>query len=128
MRIDVFTVFPSLMDALCAETMLGKARTSGLLDLHLPRENTSDAHRTVDDAPLGGGAGMVLRAILEVRCLPPCTTTLTTVANLCNFDPWRLEWRSNGEHFGGSQASQHPQRRRVFYPSLGGPSIEGTAV
>ena len=63
MRIDVFTIFPSLIDAFCAETMLGKARTSGLLDLRLhdPRENTSDVHRTVDDAPFGGGAGMVMK-------------------------------------------------------------------
>jgi len=62
-RIDVFTIFPSLIDAFCAETMLGKARTSGLLDLRLhdPRENTSDVHRTVDDAPFGGGAGMVMK-------------------------------------------------------------------
>lgn len=63
MRIDVFTIFPSLIDAFCAETMLGKARTSGLLDLRLhdPRKNTSDVHRTVDDAPFGGGAGMVMK-------------------------------------------------------------------
>jgi len=62
-RIDVFTIFPSLIDAFCAETMLGKARTSGLLDLRLhdPRKNTSDVHRTVDDAPFGGGAGMVMK-------------------------------------------------------------------
>lgn len=63
MRIDVFTIFPALIDAFCAETMLGKARTSGLVDLRLhdPREHTSDVHRTVDDAPFGGGAGMVMK-------------------------------------------------------------------
>ncbi len=63
MRIDVFTIFPGLIDAFCAESMLGKARTSGLLDLQLhdPRAHTSDVHRTVDDAPFGGGAGMVMK-------------------------------------------------------------------
>ena len=63
MRIDVFTIFPGLIDAFCAETMLGKARTFGLVDLRLhdPREYTSDVHRTVDDAPFGGGAGMVMK-------------------------------------------------------------------
>jgi len=62
-RIDVFTIFPGLIDAFCAESMLGKARTSGLLDLQLhdPRAHTSDVHRTVDDAPFGGGAGMVMK-------------------------------------------------------------------
>lgn len=62
-RIDVFTIFPGLIDAFCAESMLGKARTSGLLDLRLhdPRDQTTDIHRTVDDAPFGGGAGMVMK-------------------------------------------------------------------
>ncbi len=62
-RIDVFTIFPGLIDAFCAETMLGKARSSGLVDLRLhdPRDHTSDVHRTVDDAPFGGGAGMVMK-------------------------------------------------------------------
>lgn len=64
MRIDVFTIFPGLVDAFCAESLLGKARGSGLLDLRLhdPRDHTSDVHRTVDDAPFGGGAGMVMKA------------------------------------------------------------------
>jgi tRNA (guanine37-N1)-methyltransferase len=63
MRIDVFTLFPAMVDGFCAESLLGKARTGGLLDLHLhdPREHTSDVHRTVDDAPFGGGAGMLMR-------------------------------------------------------------------
>jgi tRNA (guanine37-N1)-methyltransferase len=63
MRIDVFSLFPGLVDAFCAESLLGKARTSGLLDLrcHDLREHTSDIHRTVDDAPFGGGAGMVMK-------------------------------------------------------------------
>jgi len=63
MRIDVFTIFPGLVDGFCAESLLGKARTSGLLDLrcHDLRAHTTDVHRTVDDSPFGGGAGMLLR-------------------------------------------------------------------
>ncbi len=63
MRIDVFTIFPALVDTFCRESLLGKARTAGLLDLrtHDLRDHTTDVHRTVDDAPFGGGAGMVLR-------------------------------------------------------------------
>jgi tRNA (guanine37-N1)-methyltransferase len=62
-RIDVFTIFPELVDRFCAESLLGRARTAGLLDLrcHDPRDFTADRHRTVDDTPFGGGAGMVLR-------------------------------------------------------------------
>ena len=62
-RIDVFTIFPDLVDRFAAESLLGRARASGRLDLraHDLREHTTDVHRTVDDAPFGGGAGMVLR-------------------------------------------------------------------
>lgn len=64
MRIDVFTIFPGLVDQFCAESLLGKCRANGLLDLRLHdlREHTTDVHRTVDDAPFGGGAGMVMKA------------------------------------------------------------------
>jgi tRNA (guanine37-N1)-methyltransferase len=64
LRIDVFALFPDLVDQFCAESLLGKARGRGLLDLRLHdiREHTTDVHRTVDDAPFGGGAGMVMRA------------------------------------------------------------------
>ncbi len=63
MRIDVFSLFPGLVDAFCAESLLGKARAGGLLDLrcHDIREHTADVHRTVDDAPFGGSAGMVMK-------------------------------------------------------------------
>ncbi len=64
LRIDVFSLFPHLVDGFCSESLLGKAREGGLLDLrcHDIREHTSDVHRTVDDSPFGGGAGMVMRA------------------------------------------------------------------
>ena len=63
MRIDVFTIFPGLVDTFCSEALLGKARGSGLVDLrcHDLREHTTDVHRTVDDSPFGGGAGMLMR-------------------------------------------------------------------
>ena len=62
-RIDVFTLFPALVDGFCSESLLGKARGSGLVDLRLhdPRDHTTDVHRTVDDSPFGGGAGMLMR-------------------------------------------------------------------
>ena len=63
MRIDVFTLFPGLVDGFCSDSLLGKARDNDLLDLRLhdPRDHTSDVHRTVDDAPFGGGAGMLMK-------------------------------------------------------------------
>ncbi len=62
MRIDVFTIFPGMLEAFFGESLLGRARANGLLDLrvHDLRVYTDDVHRSVDDAPFGGGAGMVL--------------------------------------------------------------------
>ena len=63
MQIDVFTIFPGLVDTFCTEGLLGRARANELVDLrtHDLREHTTDVHRTVDDAPFGGGAGMVMK-------------------------------------------------------------------
>jgi tRNA (guanine37-N1)-methyltransferase len=62
MRIDVVTIFPEFFDVLDI-SLLGKARQTGLLEVtaHNLREFTHDRHRTVDDTPYGGGAGMVMK-------------------------------------------------------------------
>ncbi|MGO9028714.1 MAG: tRNA (guanosine(37)-N1)-methyltransferase TrmD [Acidimicrobiales bacterium] len=62
MRVDVFTIFPEVIDHYGASSILGRARDSGRLDLraHDIRAASTDPHRSVDDAPFGGGAGMVL--------------------------------------------------------------------
>ncbi|WP_369375527.1 tRNA (guanosine(37)-N1)-methyltransferase TrmD [Promicromonospora sp. Populi] len=77
MRVDVVSIFPDYLAALDL-SLVGKARQRGLLDLrvHDLRDWTTDRHRTVDDTPFGGGAGMVMRpdvwglAIDEVLGLP----------------------------------------------------------
>lgn len=62
MRIDIVTIFPEFFGVLDI-SLLGKARQSGVLELgvHNLRDFTHDRHRTVDDTPYGGGAGMVMR-------------------------------------------------------------------
>jgi len=61
-RIDLVTIFPAWFDSLDV-SLTGKARASGLLDIavHDLRDWTHDRHRTVDDTPYGGGAGMVMK-------------------------------------------------------------------
>ena len=63
MRIDVFTIFPDMVAEFASLSLLGRASANGLLDVrvHDLRAHTTDVHRTVDDTPFGGGAGMVLR-------------------------------------------------------------------
>lgn len=62
MRIDIVTIFPEYLAPL-ELSLIGKARQAGLIDLavHDLRDFTHDRHRTVDDTPAGGGAGMVMR-------------------------------------------------------------------
>lgn len=62
MRIDVVTIFPEYLGALDV-SLIGRARRDGLLDIrvHDLREHAFDRHRTVDDTPYGGGAGMVMK-------------------------------------------------------------------
>ncbi|RDV46677.1 tRNA (guanosine(37)-N1)-methyltransferase TrmD [Leifsonia sp. ku-ls] len=62
MRIDIVTIFPTFFDVLDI-SLLGKARQTGIISLgvHDLRDHTHDRHRTVDDTPYGGGAGMVMK-------------------------------------------------------------------
>ncbi|MGW8483940.1 tRNA (guanosine(37)-N1)-methyltransferase TrmD [Microbacterium sp. NPDC055903] len=62
MRFDVVSIFPSYFDALTL-SLLGKAQDAGIIELNVRdlRDWTSDRHRTVDDTPYGGGAGMVMK-------------------------------------------------------------------
>lgn len=62
MRFEIVTLFPELFEALNTG-LLGKAREAGRVDVHTitPRRFTTDRHQTVDDAPYGGGSGMVLK-------------------------------------------------------------------
>ena len=62
MRIDVVTIFPEFFDVLDV-SLVGKAREKGILEFGVTnlRDFTHDVHRTVDDTPYGGGAGMVMK-------------------------------------------------------------------
>ncbi|MHB0995921.1 MAG: tRNA (guanosine(37)-N1)-methyltransferase TrmD [Elusimicrobiales bacterium] len=75
MRVDAVTLFPAMIDSPLSESIVGRARAEGFLELGFsnPRDFTEDRHRTVDDKPYGGGTGMVMmaepvyRAIRKVR-------------------------------------------------------------
>lgn len=63
MKVDVLTLFPEMFSGPLDASIVGRARKAGLLDLQLRdlRQWTHDRHKTVDDKPFGGGAGMVLK-------------------------------------------------------------------
>jgi len=62
-RIDIVTLFPGMLEAPLAESILGRARARGLVDIrvHDLREHATGRHRVTDEAPFGGGGGMILK-------------------------------------------------------------------
>jgi tRNA (guanine37-N1)-methyltransferase len=71
MLIHVFTLFPDWFGGVFGDSILARAKERGLLEirLHNFRDWTTDKHNTVDNAPYGGGAGMVIRAEPLARAL-----------------------------------------------------------
>jgi tRNA (guanine37-N1)-methyltransferase len=62
MKVEIFTIFPDLVSGWAGASLIGKAWKSGAIEivLHDLRAGANDPHRSVDDSPFGGGAGMVL--------------------------------------------------------------------
>jgi tRNA (guanine37-N1)-methyltransferase len=71
LRIDLVTIFPRMLEAPLAEGIVQRARDAGLVEIrvHDLREFTEDRHRSVDDAPFGGGPGMVMKPEPIARAL-----------------------------------------------------------
>ncbi len=74
MRIDILTLFPEMCEAVLGESIIGRARASGAVEIHCHniRDYTTDKHGRVDDAPYGGGMGM----IMGVQPIYDCYSTL----------------------------------------------------
>lgn len=70
MRIDIATLFPEMVDNILSESIVGRARKKGAIEIncHQIRDYTLDKHRRVDDIPYGGGMGMVMQAEPIYRC------------------------------------------------------------
>ncbi len=86
MKINVITIFPEVMETVLSMGMLGVAGSKKLAEYRVlsPREFTKDVHRTVDDEPYGGGAGMVMmapplvQAVESLKLLPGSPVILTS--------------------------------------------------
>lgn len=70
MIFDVLTLFPMMVDSILNESIMGRAREAGLIELrtHDIRDFSNDKHRRVDDTPYGGGMGMLMRVDPIVEC------------------------------------------------------------
>ena len=65
MRFDIMTLFPALVDGVLSESIIGRARAAGIIEVHAHniRDYSKDKHRRVDDTPYGGGKGMLMSPV-----------------------------------------------------------------
>lgn len=77
LRVNIVTLFPEYFDSPLHVSLVGKAISEGRLEvsLHDPRDHGKGVHRQVDDAPFGGGAGMVMMVEPLARTLEPLAET-----------------------------------------------------
>ena len=70
MRFDIMTLFPALVDGVLSESIIGRARKAGIIDVraHNIRDYSKDKHRRVDDTPYGGGKGMLMSPVPIYDC------------------------------------------------------------
>lgn len=75
LRIDIATLFPDMCETVLNESIVGRARRAGKIELccHQIRDYSTDKHRRVDDTPYGGGMGMVMQAEPIYRCFKEVT-------------------------------------------------------
>ena len=99
MRFDIMTLFPDLVDTVLSESIIGRAREAGVIDVrvHNIRDYTQNKHRRVDDTPYGGGRGMLMAA-------PPIYNCYASVLS-----------ESNGEII--TEAPEKPEGTYVVYMS-----------
>jgi tRNA (guanine37-N1)-methyltransferase len=104
MRVDVFTVFPEYVEGPLGLSLVGRARDAGLLDVRVYdlRDWTKDVHRSVDNAPFGGGAGMVMMPepiFAAVEAVQPPRPLLLLSASGPRFDQARARELAAGNGF-----------------------------
>ena len=75
MRIDIMTLFPALIESVLGESIIGRAREAGIVEIHAHniRDYSEDKHHRVDDTPYGGGRGMLMAAPPIYNCYSAIT-------------------------------------------------------
>lgn len=108
MRFDVVTLFPEMFDSFLASGLTDRAIAGGLVEVRLttPRDFTTDRHRTVDDAPYGGGSGMVMM-------VPPIAAALDRIDVDAGSRAHRVLLSPQGRPFRQADAVRLAQRPAV---------------
>ncbi|MCU6719797.1 tRNA (guanosine(37)-N1)-methyltransferase TrmD [Porcipelethomonas ammoniilytica] len=109
MRIDIATLFPEMCEAILSESIVGRARKKGALEIycHQIRDYTNDKHRRVDDIPYGGGMGMVMQA-------DPIYNCYNAVCEQLGAKPHTIYMTPKGSVFNQKKAVQLAQLDNIF--------------
>ncbi len=109
MRIDIATLFVDMCEWVLGESIIGRARRAGILDIrcHQIRNYTQDKHRRVDDTPYGGGMGMLMQADPIWRCYEAVTRE-------CEQKPHVIYLSPQGQVFDQQKARQLAQKEHLF--------------
>ena len=109
MRIDVLTLFPAMLDGFLSESMLGRAQEAKLLEVkvHNTRDWATDKHRTTDDRPFGGGAGMVMK----------CEPIVDAIEQLQTPGCRRIYLTPDGTPFTSARAEELAKQQHLIFVS-----------
>jgi len=109
MRIDIATLFPEMCERVLSESIIGRARKKGLLEIncHNIRDYTEDKHRRVDDSPYGGGMGMVMQAEPIFQCFSKVTSGFAQKPHVIYMSP-------KGEVFSQKKAVELSKKESIF--------------
>jgi len=109
MRIDVLTLFPAMLDGFLSESMLGRAQEAKLLEIkvHNTRDWATDKHKTTDDRPFGGGAGMVMK----------CEPLFDAIEQLQTPGCRRIYLTPDGAPFTSARAEQLAKQQHLIFVS-----------
>ncbi len=109
MRIDIATLFPDMCETVLNESIVGRARKAGKIELHCHqiRDYSTDKHRRVDDTPYGGGMGMVMQAEPIYRCFLAVTESFPEKPHTIYMSP-------KGTVFTQQKALELSKRENIF--------------
>lgn len=109
MRFDILTIFPGMFEGPLSESILGRAREAGHISIHLHdlRDWAHDRHRTVDDYPFGGGAGMVMKP-------EPLLEAIEAITAQDGTPPYRLFLTPQGRRLDRAFVAELSQRERLL--------------
>ena len=109
MNFHILTLFPEMFEGVLGESMLGRAAEKGILSFNLYniRDWAGNKHNRVDDAPYGGGRGMVMQA-------PPVYDAYTAACEKCSGKPHVIYMSPKGEVFNQSKAIELSQKSDIM--------------